>query len=50
MLYFQVFESILDGLLVIFDGVKSGEILDFSGFARSRYRSNFGDFDRKLDF
>ena len=28
----------------IFDGVKSGEMLDFSGFARSGYRSNFGDF------
>ena len=29
---------------MIFDGVKSGEMLDFSGFARSRYRSDFGDF------
>ena len=25
--------------MVIFDGVKSGEMLDFSGFARSGYRS-----------
>ena len=33
----------------IFDGVKSGEMLDFSGFARSGYRSDFGYF-RKMDF
>ena len=45
-------------IVVIFDGVKSGEMLDFSGFARSGYRSDFGDFGRvdgfdkfdKLDF
>ena len=30
--------------MVIFDGVKSGEMLDFSGFCRSGYRSGFGDF------
>ena len=26
-------------IVVIFDGVKSGEMLDFSGFCRSVYRS-----------
>ena len=38
----------LIGFLVLewgfFDGVKSGEMLDFGGFARSGYRSDFGDF------
>ena len=29
MLYFQGFEVIFGGIVVIFDGVKSGEILDF---------------------
>ena len=29
---------------MIFDDVKSGEMLDFSGVARSGYRSIFGDF------
>ena len=28
--------------MVIFDGVKSGEMLDFSGFCRSVYRSENG--------
>ena len=28
----------------IFDGVKSDKMLDFSGFARSGYRSDFGGF------
>ena len=28
--------------MVIFDGVKSGEMLDFSGFARSGYRTQNG--------
>ena len=32
------------GIVVIFYGVKSGEMLDFSGFCRSGYRSDFGDF------
>ena len=40
-LIFQWFERILGGIVVIFDGVKSGEMLDFSGFARSGYRSDF---------
>ena len=29
---------------MIFDDVKSSEMLDFSGFCRSGYRSDFGDF------
>ena len=29
---------------MIFGGVKSGEMLDFSGVARSEHRSDFGDF------
>ena len=34
--------------MVIFDGVKSGEMLDFKGFCRSRYRSGcFGGFEVK---
>ena len=28
--------------MVIFDGVKSGEMLDFGGFCRSRYRTQNG--------
>ena len=39
MLYFQGFEGISGGIVVIFDGVKSGVMLDFSGFCRSGYRS-----------
>ena len=37
---FQWFEGIFGVRMVIFDGVKSGEMLDFSGFCRSEYRSN----------
>ena len=44
MLYFQGLEGIYGEIVVIFDGVKSDEMLDFSGFARSGYRSDFGDF------
>lgn len=29
--------------MVIFDGMKSGEMLDFSGFYRSWYRTQNGD-------
>ena len=48
MLIFQGFEDIFCVITVIFDGVKSGEMLDFSGFARSRYRSGyFGGFEVK---
>lgn len=46
---FQWFEGIFGVKMVIFDGVKSGEMLDFSGFARSGYRSDFGYF-RKFNF
>ena len=28
---------------MIFDGIKSGEMLDFVGFARSGYRTQNGD-------
>ena len=42
-LYLQGFEDIFGVRMVIFDGVKSGEMLDFSGFARSGYRSGFLD-------
>ena len=49
MLYFQWFEGIFCGILMIFYDVKSSEMLDFSGFARSGYRSDFwlflGDFE-----
>ena len=38
-LIFQWFEGIFGVRMVIFDGVKSGEMLDFSGFYPSRYRS-----------
>ena len=31
------------GLVVIFDGVKSGEIIDFVGVCRSGYRSKSGE-------
>ena len=36
--------------MVIFDGVKSSEMLDFSGFYRSLYRSGLGDFWVILNF
>ena len=41
MLIFQGFEGIFGGIVVIFDGVKNGEMLDFSGLCRSRYRSGY---------
>ena len=44
MLYFKGFGGFFGGLVVIFDGVKSCEMLDFSVFARSGYRSDFGVF------
>lgn len=43
MLYFQGLEGIFGVRLVIFDVVESGEMLDFSEFCRSGYRSDFGD-------
>ena len=30
--------------MVIFNGMESGEMLDFVGFCRTRYRSDFGYF------
>ena len=39
MLYFQWFEDIFGVRMGIFDGGKSGEMLDFSMFCRSVYRS-----------
>ena len=48
MLYFQGFEGIFGGIVVIFDGVESGEMLDFSGFCRSGHRSGcLGEFKVK---
>ena len=41
MLYFQGFEGIFGGIVVIFGDVKSGEMLDFSMFCRSGYRSGY---------
>ena len=45
MLIFQGFERIFGGIVVIFDDVKSGEMLDFSVFCRSVYRSEILDFE-----
>ena len=42
MLIFQGFEGIFGGIVVIFDGVKNGEMLDFAGFCRSGYRTQNG--------
>ena len=48
MLIFQGFERILGVRVVIFGDVKSGEMLDFVGFARSGYRSGcLGEFGVK---
>lgn len=40
---FQGFERFFGGLVVIFDGLKSGEMLDFVGVCRSGYRSKNGE-------
>ena len=43
MLYFQGFDGVFGGIVMIFGVVKSGEMLDFSGFCRSGYRTqNWG--------
>ena len=42
-LIFQGFEGIFGGIVVIFDDVESGEMLDFSGFYRSGCRSGYLD-------
>ena len=41
MLYFQGFEGIFGVRVAIFDVIKMGEMLDFSGFYRSWYRSGY---------
>ena len=43
-LTFQGFDGIFGVRVMIFDVAKSGENVDFSGFARSGYRSDFGVF------
>ena len=43
VLYFQGFDGIFCGIVVIFDDMKNGEMLDFSGFCRSVYRSGYLD-------
>ena len=40
MLYFQGVDGIFGVIVVIFGDVKSGEMLDFSMFCRSGYRSS----------
>ena len=42
MLYFQWFDGIFGEIVVIFDGMGSGEMLDFSGVCRSGYRTQNG--------
>ena len=48
-LIFQGVEGLFGVRMVIFDGVKSCEMLDFVGVCRSGYRSDFGDFGRFFD-
>ena len=50
MLIFQGFDGIFGVRVVIFGVVESGEMLDFSGFYRSGYRSDFGVFLVNLNF
>ena len=38
-LFYKGLIGFLGGILMIFDGVKMGEMLDFVGFARTHYRS-----------
>ena len=47
-LFYKGLMGFYDGIVVIFGVVKSGEMLDFSGFARSGYRSDFCNFTRKI--
>lgn len=42
-LIFQGFDGFLGLIFEIFGKLESGEMLDFTGFARSRCRSIFGD-------
>ena len=49
MLYFQGVDGIFGVIVVIFGDVKSGEMLDFSMFYRSGYRSDYlGGFRGKI--
>ena len=43
MLYFQGVDWIFGVIVVIFGDVKSGEMLDFSMFCRSGYRTQNGE-------
>ena len=43
---FQGFDDIFGGIVVIFDGVESGEMLDFSMFCRTHYRTRKWGFRR----
>ena len=47
MLYFQGVDGIFGVIVVIFGDVKSGEMLDFSMFCRSGYRTQNGN--RRVD-
>ena len=47
MLIFQGFEDIFCVITVIFDVVDRGEMLDFSGFYRTQYRTRKWGFRRE---
>ena len=44
---FKGFNGFYGGILMIFDGMKSGEMLDFPMFYRSHYRTQNGN--RRVD-
>ena len=44
---FSMVKGILGGIVVIFGVVKSGEMLDFSGFCRTHYRTRKWGFRRE---
>ena len=45
VLIFQGFDGVFGVIVVVFDDVESGEMLDFVGFARSGFRSEILDFE-----
>ena len=53
-LIYKGFDGFFGGIVVIFDSLKSGEMLDFVGFCRSAYRTRNGglgvDGTHSLDF
>ena len=49
MLDFVGFDGVFEGDLGCFDVGESGEIVDFSGFYRSWYRSDFGCFGMGIE-